>query len=168
MKNLLFSCFLAFALFALVGTGFVPTTGRAQSSEERSSDTEIVNEEAGEKGETSKKDKDSAPGGGSYVHLQPIFLPVVSENGAEQIVTLLIDLQVKDLDAVIRLRQTMPRIQDSIVQALYGGLGDGSLRKGHVVDISKIKAKIANVLDRLPDGHAVTDVLIQGVAQRML
>lgn len=169
MKNLLFSCVLALALVALVGMGFAPTTGRAQSSEEKTSDTEIVNEDGGKNsGDKDKPDKDRAPGGGSYVHLQPMFLPVVSDSGAEQIVTLLIDIQVKDSDAALKIHQKMPRVQDSILQALYGGLGDGSLRKGHVVDIPKIKTKIVAVLDRIIEGHVIQDVLIQGVAQRTL
>ena len=165
MKKFWLSCGLALVLVALSGLGFIPASGRAESNAEKAPPAEKA-PESGSK-EKGKGDK-AGPDGSLYVHLQPMVLPVVGNNGAEQLVTLMIDLQVADSDVADKIRAKMPRVQDSILRALYGGLGDGSLRKGHVVDISKIKAKIASALDQTMEGHIINDVLIQAVAQRML
>ena len=163
MKKFWLSCGLALVLVALSGLGFIPASGRAESAAEKA--PESSSKDSGEK--KSKADK-AGPDGSLYIHLQPMVLPVVSASGAEQLVTLMIDLQVTDSDIADKIRARMPRVQDSILRALYGGLGDGSLRKGHVVDISKIKAKIASALEQTMEGHVVNYVLIQAVAQRML
>jgi len=97
-----------------------------------------------------------------------MILPIVGDDGAEQIVTLLIDLQVKDYSVSEKIRQKMPRVQDTILRSLYGGLGDGSLRQGDQVDIVKIKGKIRAAIDASMGEKVIDDVLIQAVGQRTL
>lgn len=129
-------------------------------------------EEGGKKG--AKDDKDGVITGGRfkgdliYVHIQPMVVPVINENGAEQIVTMLIDLQVKNFDAADTMHSNMPRVQDAILRTLYGGLGQGTLKKGHLVNIAKTKAKIHAAVELALGQDIIDDVLIQAVAQRML
>src|SRR5438046_2004267 len=73
-------------------------------------------EEHGEHGgEKSKKEGDERLGENTYVHLSPLVLPVINENGAQQLVTLVIDLQVKDFNAADTIHSNMPRVQDAIM-----------------------------------------------------
>ena len=103
-----------------------------------------------------------------YVHITPMILPVISDNGVEQLVTVILDVQVKDLDAANALQSNMPRVMDSLMRNLYGGLGEGSLRKGKLVNVTKIKNKAIYAIGEIIGAGNVHDVLIQSVAQRML
>ena len=119
-----------------------------------------------------KKGKEDISGGRFagdpvYVHISPMVLPVISDQGVEQLVTVIIDVEVKDFDVADNMHTTMPRVKDALMRALYGGLGQGSLRNGKLVDVTRIKAKATTALtDILGDG--IREVLIQGIAQRML
>lgn len=158
VKRFWFSCILALALVALIAIGFMPTPARASSSTEPAP--------TAEKGSAPKETE--GRDGSVYIHLQPMILPIVGDDGAEQIVTLLIDLQVKDYSVSEKIRQKMPRVQDTILRSLYGGLGDGSLRQGDQVDIVKIKGKIRAAIDASMGEKVIDDVLIQAVGQRTL
>jgi flagellar basal body-associated protein FliL len=103
-----------------------------------------------------------------YVHLAPILLPVISDAGVEQLVTIQIDIEVKDFDVADTVHSIMPRVMDALMTSLYGGLGQGSLRNGKLVDISKVKAKATAALQGVVGADGIKNVLIQGVAQRML
>lgn len=144
----------------------MPVPGRAASESEKAPKAEHASE--GSKKEKSEKGESKGSDEFTYLHLQPMIVPVVGKNGAEQLVTLMIDLQVKDISTSDEIRSKMPRVQDAILQALYGGFADGSLREGDRVEIVSIKARIASTLDKVLGEHLVDDVLIQGVAQRML
>jgi len=102
-----------------------------------------------------------------YVHLAPMIMPIISDEGVEQIVTFQIDIEVADFDQAEHIETIMPRVVDALMQALYGGLGQGSLRQGKLVNVAKIKTKAFNALTTLLGPNEVRDVLIQGVAQRM-
>ena len=109
-------------------------------------------EGGGEKGE--KGGKDGVVSGGHfagdlvYVHLSPMILPVINDNGVEQIVTMIIDLQVKDFDAADNMHSNMPKVQNAILEALYGGLSQGSLKNGKLVNLPKVKVKITAALEK--------------------
>lgn len=129
---------------------------------------------SGEHQSKGKDDKDGVISGGRfagdliYVHMQPMIVPVINENGAEQVVTLMIDFQVKDFDAADTIHSNMPKVQDAVFRALYGGLGKGSLKNGHLVNIPKIKEKLLVAVRDALNKDLINEVLIQGVAQRML
>ncbi len=103
-----------------------------------------------------------------FVHLSPIILPVIDEKGTEQIVTIVIDLEVKDVDVADNIHTIMPRVRDTLMQALYGGLTSKDLSGGKVVNITSIKNKAMIALTDLVGPNNLRDVLVQGVAQRML
>lgn len=128
----------------------------------------------GEGGEKEKAKGPSDVSGGRftgdpvYVHLSPMVIPVITENGSEQIVTILIDIEVRDFDVADNVHTNMSRINDALVRSLYGGLSDGDLRKGKVVNVSKLKARATAALGEVVGKEGIRDVLIQGIAQRIL
>ena len=103
-----------------------------------------------------------------YVHIEPLVLPIITDNGAEQLVTVLIDLQVRNFDAADNVHSNMPRVRDAIMQALYGGLADGALRTGNMLNIPKVKNRISSSIEKALGPNLVDDVLIQAIAQRKL
>lgn len=151
--------------------------GEGAKSEKAEANKESKKEEGGksEEGDKKKKkgDDESITGGRFagdpiYVHVQPISLPIISNRGAEQIVTMLIDLHVKDFDTATNMHENMPKMKDALLQALYGGFADGSLREKNMLDLPKIKESVKITVGRVFGEDAVQDVLIQAVAQRRL
>ncbi len=126
-----------------------------------------------EGGESKKKDGDDVMGGRFagdpvYVHIAPMVLPVINDSGVEQLVTILLDVQVKDMDAADAMRSKMPRVRDALMRNLYGGLGQGALRDGKLVSIGKVKSKAITAVGEVIGKENIRDVLVQGVSQRML
>jgi flagellar basal body-associated protein FliL len=103
-----------------------------------------------------------------YIHLQPMFVPIITASGAEQIVTLLVDLKVKNMTIADNIHENMPRVRDALMQSLYGGLGSGTLRNGKIVDVTRVKQKISGAMANLMGEDIVEEVLIQGISQRKL
>ncbi len=129
--------------------------------------------EKSEKGESKKKSGEEITGGRFagdpiYVHIAPMTLPIISEDGVEQIVSLIISVHVKDLETANTLHRNTPRVTDSLLRHLYGGLDEGTLRKGKLVNLPKIKKKAIEAIGEIVEPDKILDVLIEGVAQRML
>jgi hypothetical protein len=127
----------------------------------------------GSKDGDKKKGDDDVSGGRFagdpiYVHIAPMVLPVISDNGVEQLVTIILDVQVKDFDAADTMHTNMPKVQDALMRALYGGLGQGTLRNGKLVDVTKVKKKAIAAVSEVIGVDHIQDVLVQGVSQRML
>jgi hypothetical protein len=173
MLNRLISLFLFIAALGVMPLAPKPVWAAEKTEAVKDEKKEAKKEEGGKK--DSKKDKgDSDITGGKfdgdpiYVHLQPLMLPVVSDQGAEQIITILIDVQVKSMGIADSMHTQMPRVKSAVFEALYGGLGDGSLRVGQTVNLPKVKGKVAKALSRTIGPDKVDEVLIQAIAQRML
>jgi flagellar basal body-associated protein FliL len=126
----------------------------------------------GEGDKTKKKSADVSGGRFNgdpiYVRLSPMVLPIINDEGVEQLVTLQITLDVKDFDTADTIHTYMPRVTDALMQALYGGLGEGSLQNGKLVDVAKVKAKAMTAVASIVGADGVHDVLITDVGQRML
>ncbi len=165
-------------LFLLTGVLCLPLTNAraAEEAGEHAKPKEKEKEKGGEGGEEgggkSKGPEDVSGGRFAgdpiYVHLEPFVIPVITDDGAEQIVTMLIDLEVKDFDSGDKIHSEMPKIRDALMRYLYGGLGNGDLRNGRMVDVTRIKAKAKRALAEVVGNDEVRDVLIQAVAQRVL
>ncbi len=157
---------LCFLLLALIGGGASSAYasdhgGGGHGGESKPADK--GGEDSGEGVTGGKFDGDPV-----YVRLQPIIFPIISDRGAEQIVTLIVHLQTKDFDTATSMHERMPKLKDSILQALYGGLSDGKMRNSYMLDLEKIKSNIKNTVNRIFGEGSVVDVLVQAVGQRKL
>ncbi len=103
-----------------------------------------------------------------FLHLTPVTFPIINDYGAQQIISMLIDLQMKDLESARELQRNMPRLKDALMVALYGGLADGKMRNAEALDIPAIKNNIQKTLDQTFGAGLVQNVYIQGVSQRKL
>ena len=129
-------------------------------------------EAGGEEGAKKKGNEDVSGGRFAgdpvYVHIAPMVMPVISDQGVEQLVTIIIDVEVKDFDVADNMHTNMPRVNDALMRALYGGFGQGSLRNGKLVDVNRVKVKATAALNEIIGNDGIRDVLVQGIAQRML
>lgn len=167
MKKISTLLVLLFALSA--GHTFVCQPANAAEEEKASAKPEAKKEEGGEK--TKKNDDVSGgrfAGDPVYVHISPMVLPVISDAGVEQLITIILDIEVKDFDVADNIHSNMPKIMDALMRGLYGGLGQGSLRNGKLIDVSKVKAKATTALQSVIGDGGIRNVLVQGVSQRML
>ncbi len=169
-------------IFLILLPGFssypMPSFGaeNAPPSAESKKDEEAGPAKDGEKGkdEGGKSKKPSDVTGGRfagdpvYVHLPPLILPILGNTGPEQLVTMQITVQVKDFDAGDHIHSNMPKVMDAIMRALYGGLTDGNLRNGRLVDVNKVKAKATAALQSVEGADNIKDVLIVNMSQRTL
>lgn len=169
MKPLLTRLSFIVILAAVCSWGFAVLPAHANESEGGHASGE--GGEGEEKGEGKKKDSDISGGRFAgdpvYVHIAPLILPVISEEGLQQIVTVVIDVEVKNFDTADMMHVNMPRVNDALMRSLYGGLGQGNLRNGKLVNVNKLKAKTTAALQEVVGNDGIKEVLIQGVAQRM-
>lgn len=102
-----------------------------------------------------------------YVRMEPLVVPVISEEGLQQMVTMLVVIEVSSFEAADFVHSHMPRVRDAIVRAIYGGLSSGDIRNGKMVNLGKAKANIAEQVRKVMKPDMLKDVLVEGVAQRM-
>ena len=162
---------LLFPIVALHASESAEKSGEAAKTEKTEGGDKA---EAGDKKDAKKsKGSDVVTGGRFsgdpiYVHIRPMFMPVVTDNGAEQIVTLMVDLRVDNMNVANSFQDNMPRVRDALMQVLYGGLSNGSLRQGQLIDVAKVKEKISGAIAKVMGPEAVQEVLIQAIAQRRM
>lgn len=121
-------------------------------------------------GEGAPKASESGGLGGSkvYVSIGPIILPVITDDGPQQIVTMIVSLQVNDTNDSDKVRQQLPRLIDSYMRALYGKLDSNSMRNGVVIDVDFVKRKVTKATEEIMGKGVVEDVLIQAISQRQV
>lgn len=126
-----------------------------------------------EKTEEPKKGEDGKPlfstPGPRYVPLTPMILPILGDNGPEQLVTIIISLEVDSDDQAKEIKEKLPRLTDAYLQKLYGALDTHMLMQGSsLIDVTLIKQKLRAPTDNVLGQGFVKDILVQSVAQRRL
>ncbi|MCB9991325.1 MAG: flagellar basal body-associated FliL family protein [Rhodospirillales bacterium] len=115
-----------------------------------------------------KHEKGDGHGGGGheFVELDPLILPIVDSNGVSQIVSLVVVIEVDGGKNREKVQKLQPRLKDAYIQELYGVLNRHAALKGGVIQVGMIKAKLAEISDRVMGDDVVEDVLLQVVQQR--
>ena len=104
-----------------------------------------------------------------YVEFNPIQLPVLSDDAVEQVVTMVVALEVTDQEAADRVIALAPRLNDALMQDLYGALHARRIVGANgMVDVSRLKSRIVESSDGVLGEGVVLDALVQMVAQRPL
>ena len=115
-----------------------------------------------------KPEKPPPPPPPSYVRIPPFAVPVVGIDRVEQVITFQISLQVKDQFAAETVQARMARVTDTFLTTVYGGMDEGEILNGPVVNIAGLKKRLKAVTDQLFGKDVVQDVLVQTVLQRKL
>lgn len=130
--------------------------------------------EDGDEGEAKpKKDKDGKlieldTPGPHYVKVMPMMLPVIGDDGPEQLVTLIITLEVDKQDDVDLVKKNMPRLTDAYMQKLYGALDKRMVTRGTLIDVELVKKRLDAPTKKILGPDVVKDILVQSIAQRHL
>lgn len=113
------------------------------------------------------KEKDGHGGEMEFVELDPLILPIVDNDGVNQVVSLVVSLEVEDASAADRVKKLTPRLTDAYIQELYGVLNKHAALKGGVVQVGMIKKRLNEISDKvMGDKDTIHDVLLQVVQQR--
>lgn len=116
-------------------------------------------------------EEDGHSGGGmgfgfEFVELDPIILPIIDSSGVSQSINVIVAIEVKSLSYADQVRYMKPRLNDAILQAMYGSLNRHANLKGGVLQIAALKKDIKKVASRVLGDKIVNDVLLQVVQQR--
>lgn len=101
-----------------------------------------------------------------YVQLDPINLPIITNKGLTQQLSLLVSVEVP-YGSAEEITTFKPRLADAFIQDLYGALGAGhGLMKDGVINVQEIKKRLFAVATKVtgPE-HKIHDVLLQVVQQ---
>lgn len=112
------------------------------------------------------KDKDSAHH--AFIELSPLILPIVDENGVNQVVSLVVVIEVADEKAAETVKVLQPRLNDAYIRELYGVLNKHAAMRGGVLQVGMIKERLVGISGGVLGEDVVEDVLLQVVQQRPL
>lgn len=101
-----------------------------------------------------------------YIDLKPLVLPVITDRGLTQQVSLVVSLELP-YGKTEEVEPMEPKLADAYLQDLYGALGTGgAMMKGGVIDVAAVKGRLTAVTDRVLGADKVHEVLLQVVQQR--
>ena len=104
-----------------------------------------------------------------YIEMKPLTLPVITEQGLTQQVSLVVSLEVpfgkKD-----EVESLSPRLADAYLQDLYGALGGKSsaMMVNNVIHIQAVKKRLNLVSYKVLKQDQLHDVLLQVLQQRRM
>lgn len=103
---------------------------------------------------------------GEFVELDPLILPIITQKGATQVVSLVVSLEIEAGQSADRVRLMKPRLKDAYIQDMYGVLNDRVALRGGVVRVEIIKDRLNRASAKVLGDDVVRDVLLQVVQQR--
>ncbi len=113
-----------------------------------------------------KKDKGGHGGGSQFVELEPLILPIVDNEGVNQVVSLVVSLEVGSPEDAAQVTHMAPKLKDAYIQDMYGVLNRHAALKGGVVQVADIKKRLYKISNDIMGEDVVHDVLLQVVQQR--
>lgn len=101
-----------------------------------------------------------------YVHLDPLMMPIINENGMVQQISLVIALEMKTGTAS-KIDYLKPRLVDAYIQDLSTLFSSGQgMIQGKIVDASAVKERLTAVTNKIVGSENVSEVLLQVISQR--
>ncbi|HVY11933.1 MAG TPA: hypothetical protein VHB73_00045, partial [Alphaproteobacteria bacterium] len=101
-----------------------------------------------------------------YITMNPMILPIVTDTGIQEVVSVVVALEVKDEETMQKVNNMVPKLGDAYMRSLYGKIGSADYRNGRFLDLGKLKNKLSQVTENVLGKGLVQDVLIEGVNQR--
>lgn len=104
-----------------------------------------------------------------YLEMKPLTLPVITDQGLTQQVSLIVSLEVP-YGKKAEVENISPRLADAYLQDLYGALGGkgNTMMVNNVIDIQAVKKRLSRVTYKVLKEDQVHDVLLQVLQQRRM
>lgn len=101
-----------------------------------------------------------------YLEMVPLVVPVVTERGLTQQVSIAVSLELP-YGKKEEVSTYSPRLRDAYLRDLYGALGAGQvMMRGNTLDVETLKTRLTLITRRVLGSEAVREVLLQAVQQR--
>jgi flagellar FliL protein len=101
-----------------------------------------------------------------YVRFNPLQLPLIGDDGIEQVIDIIVALEVPDQASADLVIAMAPRLNDAILRDLYGVLHTSRIMRNGIVNVTAVKQRIVAVAKDIMGEELISDALVQGVAQR--
>lgn len=131
-----------------------------------------ANASTGEEVKEGAEKKAEAKGGGhgeggavEYVKLDPLILPLVTNDGLNQVVSLVVAIEVMDAANKQAVTNLVPRLTDAFIQDMYGVISSEAMKDG-VLQVGYLKERLNKISQKVLGGEIETNVLLQVVQQR--
>lgn len=106
-------------------------------------------------------------GASQYVELAPLMLPIIDDNGVNQVINLVVALEVADSASADKVRSLQPKLTDAFIMDMYGVLNYHAATSGGALQVGYIKERLNKISKEvMGDSESVRDVLLQVVQQR--
>ncbi len=113
-------------------------------------------------------DKDVIQPDYEYLEMKPLVLPVITDQGVTQQVSLIVSIEVP-FGKKAEVEFLEPRLADAYLQDLYGALAAGKgMGPNNVIDVQAVKKRLTNVTHKVLKEDQVNDVLLQVLQQRRM
>lgn len=109
--------------------------------------------------------KSGGDGASEYVKLAPLLLPIIDEDGIQQVVSMVVAIEVDGIH-VDQIKKVTPRLTDAYIQDMYGVLNRHAALKGGIIQIGVIKDRLNEITHEVLGDEIDTQVLLQHVQQR--
>ena len=103
---------------------------------------------------------EGAPALPPSIKLKALMVPVVAHGQVEKYNQLEVTLELADAMMLAQAQAAQPRLQDSVLTAIYKGIEEGWIVRGNIVNANAFRQKIAEASQRLIGKDAVSRVLI--------
>ena len=105
------------------------------------------------------------PAGPQFVAVGPITVPVLREGRIYQYVSVTVKLETKDAEGATAITSRLPSLNDAYLSSLYGAFYAGRDMNGPLIDIDKLRTRLAAANARVLPVDTVQNILIQQVNQ---
>lgn len=110
-------------------------------------------------------EKAELPAGPQFVPVGPLTVPIVRNGRIFQYVTIAVKLETKDGQGAEDIKARMPSLNDAYLSNLYGAFYVGEGMTGPLVDLKKIRDRLAFANAKVLPADTVQNILIQQVNQ---
>ncbi len=112
-------------------------------------------------------EKEAADTGvGEFVKLDPLMLPIVDEDGVQQVLSMVVAIEVDGVSNADKVKSMRPRLADAYIENMYGMLNKHSALKDGVLQVKMIKERLNEITHTIVGDEIEAKVLIQMVQQR--
>lgn len=153
VKPFKFLAILALAMGLAAGTAFAGGHGGDDKGKELS-----------EAGKAAYAGED--PNKPRYVKIAPLILPVIGDNGIEQIVSLVVIIEAANKDSAEQIIELSPRLNDAFITDLYGSIDRREMMGNGLVNVAHIKDRLTVLSDKILGKDKYKSILVQGINQR--
>ena len=101
-----------------------------------------------------------------YMQLAPVMLPVITDKGISQQVSLFISLEVP-YGTTGKVENLRPRLADAYLQDLYGIFSSGQgMTQAGAVNVKMVKDRLTRITKNVLGDQEFNDVLLEVIQQR--